>query len=170
MTDHTGILFLVWEVGKCLLPILGLFLLYHSWYEWAERRDLEGVVIGALCLVPLVLPSQLVKLPDEYYVRKAAARARHSQVPYVATPAAPEPEVVHVHHYAKARPVRSEPSTMTWHRKRSSSSRSDRIDMNPVRRIQGSDRSSQPSLRPVMNMQTGKFDMVSSDGYSIPQQ
>ena len=138
--------------------------------EWAERRELEGFILGALCLFPLLVPDNAIKLPDEYYDRKAAARARHSQATYVLTPAAPEPEVVHVHHYPKAKPVRSEPSTSTVYRQRSSSSRSDRIDMNPVRRIRGSDRSSQPSMRPVMNMQTGKFGMVSSDGYSMPQQ
>ena len=62
MTDHTGIFFLIWEVGKCLLPILRLFLLYHAWYEWAERREFGGFILGALCLFPLLVPDNAIKV------------------------------------------------------------------------------------------------------------
>ena len=168
MTDHTGIFFLIWEVSKCLLPILGLFLLYHAWYEWAERRELEGFILGALCLFPLLVPDNAIKLPDEYYARKAAARAR--RMPRSYTPPAQrkvETEVVHVHHYEKAKP---KPTVTRRSAPRSSYNRSDAIDLHPTRRIGASDSSSYPEWKAVMNMGTGKFDMVHRDGYSYPQQ
>ena len=169
LTDHTGIFFLIWEVGKCLLPILGLFLLYHAWYEWAERRELEGFILGALCLFPLLVPDNAIKLPDEYYARKAAARARHSTSRIVPAPVHHEVEqqVVHVHHYEKAKP---QPAvTRRYSAPSSSSSRSDEIDLHPTRRIRGSDRSSGSDWKAVMDLETGNFNMVHRDGYSYPQ-
>ena len=174
ITDYTGILYLLWAVGKSLLPICGLFLIYHWWYECAERGEHEGIVFGILCMIPLCLPANLITLPDEYYARKAAARARHS-TGHVRTSTLAEirarnakPEVVHVHHYPKAKPQPT--PTRIYSSPSSSSSRSDEIDLHPTRRIRGSDRSSGSEWKAVMNMESGKFDMVHRDGYSYPQQ